>query len=249
MSGFSDYKVDESEYAGRDIQSIEETVITGKADWLKARFDALSKDVIVAKYNDMLDYLAGAEAAGSIGSSGGTVQEELDGYAGNIAQAGSNAQAAYSQAQQAYAQAAQARQMAQTALENVDNALAMTDPFTGEPGRVSTIIEKLYQALQGYDAAVESMRSVAEESMAIASSASAKTAQLEDQLTAALTLYNPETGAADNMQNIVYMLYGYVKGDGMTAAELNAMGITAAEFNALNLTALAFNTGGIPEAA
>ena len=80
MSGFSDYKVDESEYAGRDIQSIEETVITGKADWLKARFDALSKDVIVAKYNDMLDYLEGAEAAGSIGSSGGTVQEELDGY-------------------------------------------------------------------------------------------------------------------------------------------------------------------------
>lgn len=245
---FTDYKVDESEYEGKDIQSIRETVITGKADWLKARFDALSKGVIIAKYNAMLDALTGPSAAAAIGSSGGTVQSELDGYTAGIAQSKEDASAAYAQAQQAYSQAAQARQMALEALERVDGAVTVDDPFTGGKANINQLLKKLYEALSAYDAAVETIAGVAEDSLRIASGANATAAQLRAELDAAITLYNPETGRRDSIQNIVYMLYGYVKQGGMTAAEFNALSLTAEEFNALELTAIRFNTEGITAA-
>ena len=64
----NDLKITEAEYQGNDMASTNEDYYEGQADWLKERFDALSKNVIIPKLNALIDELAKAQAAKYIGA-------------------------------------------------------------------------------------------------------------------------------------------------------------------------------------
>ena len=61
-------KIQDADFSGRDVTSIEGNVVAGQAEWLKQRFDSSVKDVIAPKYNALIDDLAAVTAAGQIGA-------------------------------------------------------------------------------------------------------------------------------------------------------------------------------------
>ncbi|NLT57632.1 MAG: hypothetical protein GXX99_01560 [Clostridiales bacterium] len=61
------YKITAGDYSGRDVTGLPDQV-TGQADWLKRRFDALTKEVVVPRFNAVIDTLYGAEGAASVGT-------------------------------------------------------------------------------------------------------------------------------------------------------------------------------------
>ncbi len=63
----SDYKIYASDYTDKDISGLPDNVV-GQADWLKARFDALTKEVVVPRLNSVLDELTSEEGAQNIGT-------------------------------------------------------------------------------------------------------------------------------------------------------------------------------------
>lgn len=72
-----------ADYAGKDIESIEGDYVAGQSTSLKKRFDAVSKDVIAPKHNELIDELIAEGAAAEIGAapinsnSGNKVQDIL----------------------------------------------------------------------------------------------------------------------------------------------------------------------------
>ena len=68
MAEFKDFKIAEADFAQKDIASIEENVVSGRADWLKAQFDKASKEVLAPKINGLIDNLEGTEGAKNIGA-------------------------------------------------------------------------------------------------------------------------------------------------------------------------------------
>ena len=78
-----DKKIIAADYAGKDIESIEGDYVGGQSTSLKKRFDAVSKDVIAPKHNELIDELIAEGAAAEIGAapinsnSGNKVQDIL----------------------------------------------------------------------------------------------------------------------------------------------------------------------------
>lgn len=68
MSNISDNKILDTDFSGKDIESISEDTVVGRAEWLKARFDSAAKEVITPKVNGLIDALLSQEAAGQIGA-------------------------------------------------------------------------------------------------------------------------------------------------------------------------------------
>lgn len=68
MSNISDNKILDTDFSGKDIESISEDTVVGRAEWLKARFDSAAKEVITPKVNGLIDALLSEEAAGQIGA-------------------------------------------------------------------------------------------------------------------------------------------------------------------------------------
>lgn len=68
MSNISDNKILDADFSGKDIESISEDTVVGRAEWLKARFDSAAKEVITPKVNGLIDALLSEEAAGQIGA-------------------------------------------------------------------------------------------------------------------------------------------------------------------------------------
>lgn len=68
MSNISDNKILDTDFSGKDIESISEDTVVGRAEWLKARFDSAAKEVITPKVNGLIDALGTPEAAGQIGA-------------------------------------------------------------------------------------------------------------------------------------------------------------------------------------
>lgn len=68
MSNISDNKILDTDFSGKDIESISEDTVVGRAEWLKARFDSAAKEVITPKMNGLIDALLSEEAAGQIGA-------------------------------------------------------------------------------------------------------------------------------------------------------------------------------------
>ena len=68
MSNISDNKILDADFSGKDIESISEDTVVGRAEWLKARFDSAAKKVITPKVNGLIDALLSEEAAGQIGA-------------------------------------------------------------------------------------------------------------------------------------------------------------------------------------
>lgn len=68
MSNISDNKILDADFSGKDIESISEDTVVGRAEWLKARFDSAAKEVITPKVNGLIDALGTPEAAGQIGA-------------------------------------------------------------------------------------------------------------------------------------------------------------------------------------
>ena len=64
MSNISDNKILDADFSGKDIESISEDTVVGRAEWLKARFDSAAKKVITPKVNGLIDALLSEEAAG-----------------------------------------------------------------------------------------------------------------------------------------------------------------------------------------
>ena len=60
-------KIYTSDYSDKDVSGLPDSVV-GQADWLKARFDALTKEVVVPRFNAVIDELAGEQGAGNIGT-------------------------------------------------------------------------------------------------------------------------------------------------------------------------------------
>ena len=58
MADFNDKKIALTDFAGQDISGITEDTVTGRADWLKERFDSAAKEVITPKFNAALDALS-----------------------------------------------------------------------------------------------------------------------------------------------------------------------------------------------
>ncbi len=81
--GIKDLKITEEDFKGRNIQSIEENIVSGRAEELKRLFDAPAQEVLKEKVNALIEYLATTEAGGEIGTpeisegSGKTVAEQL----------------------------------------------------------------------------------------------------------------------------------------------------------------------------
>lgn len=73
-----DLKIQPENYAGKDIASLPDRPELSAAE-MKARFDALAKEVIVPKFNAAVDILTGSEGAAQIGiREGMSVQDALD---------------------------------------------------------------------------------------------------------------------------------------------------------------------------
>ena len=56
MGFYDDYKLQATDYTGKDIESLPD-VVSGQATTLKARFDALVKEVVAARFNAFLQGL------------------------------------------------------------------------------------------------------------------------------------------------------------------------------------------------
>ena len=65
---FNENKIVSSDFSGHDITSLEGNTFVGKAEQLKAAFDASVKDIVTPKYNDLIDALQAPSAAGQIGT-------------------------------------------------------------------------------------------------------------------------------------------------------------------------------------
>ena len=61
-----DQKIYTSDYSGKDVAGLPDSVV-GQADWLKGRFDALTKELVVPRFNAVIDELSGEEGGDSIG--------------------------------------------------------------------------------------------------------------------------------------------------------------------------------------
>ena len=68
-----DKKIIAADYAGKDIESIEGDYVGGQSTSLKKRFDAVSKDVIAPKHNELIDELIAEGAAAEIGAATATL--------------------------------------------------------------------------------------------------------------------------------------------------------------------------------
>ncbi|MBQ9942294.1 MAG: hypothetical protein IJP03_04725 [Christensenellaceae bacterium] len=83
MDDFNKSCILEEEFVGRDITSIPGDTVVGQADWLKARFDAVAKELLAPKINQLIYALQQPAAAGQLGApaltpkSGTTVGEQL----------------------------------------------------------------------------------------------------------------------------------------------------------------------------
>ena len=64
---YTDHKISSVDYTGRDISGLPDHVV-GQAAMLKARFDALTKELVVPRFNALLTELAGGEGAEGIGT-------------------------------------------------------------------------------------------------------------------------------------------------------------------------------------
>ena len=100
--GFDGHKLTEESFRARNVQSIEDTTVIGRAEWLKQQFDAAAMEVIMPAFNALIDALAESGAAAGMGAapmgegdeSGGTVAEKLAAlYAAVLAEAESRAAA------------------------------------------------------------------------------------------------------------------------------------------------------------
>ena len=61
-----DQKIYTSDYSGRDVSGLPDSVV-GQADWLKERFDALTKELVVPRFNAVIDELSSVDGAKNIG--------------------------------------------------------------------------------------------------------------------------------------------------------------------------------------
>ena len=68
MGSLLEQKIAAEDFADKDVSSIEENMVVGRAEWLKARFDSAAKEVITPKMNGLIDALLSEEAAGQIGA-------------------------------------------------------------------------------------------------------------------------------------------------------------------------------------
>lgn len=68
MGSLLEQKIAAEDFADKDVSSIEENMVVGRAEWLKARFDSAAKEVITPKVNGLIDALLSEEAAGQIGA-------------------------------------------------------------------------------------------------------------------------------------------------------------------------------------
>ena len=68
MGSLLEQKIAAEDFADKDVSSIEENMVVGRAEWLKARFDSAAKEVITPKVNGLIDALLSQEAAGQIGA-------------------------------------------------------------------------------------------------------------------------------------------------------------------------------------
>lgn len=68
MAELKNYKIADADFAQKDITSIEENVVSGRADWLKQQFDKASKEVIAPRLNGLIDQLESEEAAENLGA-------------------------------------------------------------------------------------------------------------------------------------------------------------------------------------
>ena len=68
MGSLLEQKIAAEDFADKDVSSIEENMVVGRAEWLKARFDSAAKKVITPKVNGLIDALLSEEAAGQIGA-------------------------------------------------------------------------------------------------------------------------------------------------------------------------------------
>lgn len=83
MGAFTDKKLTNTDFEGKNIKSISGNTVVGKAEELKALFDSPAENVIKERFNQLLDLLESEYAAGSIGipeispESGKTVREQI----------------------------------------------------------------------------------------------------------------------------------------------------------------------------
>lgn len=65
--------------------------------------------------------------------------------------------------------------------------------------------------------------------------------QIDEIIIKGIDVYNPTTGHYDNIQNVVYDLYKYLRYYGITANDFDALGLTAKNFDDKELTARQFD--------
>lgn len=68
MADFNERKVQAADFQGNNIQSIDNTTVVGRADWLKEQFDKSTEKVIAPKLNGLIDDLQNEQAATQIGT-------------------------------------------------------------------------------------------------------------------------------------------------------------------------------------
>lgn len=81
---FDQYKVNNADFDGKNIQSLTDNKVIGRAEELKRLFDAPAQEVLAEKFNALLDGMTSGDAAGMLGAealdpaSGTTIQEQLE---------------------------------------------------------------------------------------------------------------------------------------------------------------------------
>jgi len=79
----NDLKVKDEDFAGKNIQSISEDTVIGRAEELKKLFDAPAQEVMAEKFNALIDFLTSENAGAVIGTpelengSGTTIADQL----------------------------------------------------------------------------------------------------------------------------------------------------------------------------
>lgn len=69
MADFDTHSINvDTDFDGKDISSINSTTVIGQAEWMKSQFDSSVKQVVVPKYNGLIQSLKDIGAASQIGA-------------------------------------------------------------------------------------------------------------------------------------------------------------------------------------
>lgn len=237
-------KIQQAAYEGNDIESISENNIIGRAEWLKARFDALSKNAVIPAHNGLIDALTAPGAAAQIGASGGSVEECLGEVAQQAQAAVKTAQQAELQSRDAVLRANQAEETAMSSQMAVDEMRSMESPISGELMPLSAILFELYDQTIQRDTQIDTARKTAEIAVGAAREAQ-QTASWCVQNMENMQMINPETGKEDSLQNILYLLYSLSGMGGMTVEAFHLLALTAGQMNEKAVTVAQMHRNGI----